>query len=101
MIEQIPENLEDSMVDNLEDQSSILTIDLYLSLEKKREEENERIRNMVSSSEQDKEEGSQIKLNGEESSFEIPPSKMPLNLIKGSRKVDKIHVKNKLSLFAE
>lgn len=43
IMENIPENIEDSLLDSLDDQASILTIDLYLSLEKKREEENERI----------------------------------------------------------
>ena len=47
--EQQSENPDESLIDNLDDQASILTIDLYLSLEKKREEENERISNVYKS----------------------------------------------------
>ena len=102
-IEEPPvENFEDSMVDNLDDQASILTIDLYLSLEKKREEENELISklnlfnfmlkftfigNFATKEENNLEiTAKESKLDqSEESSFEIPPTKMPIGLIKGNK----------------
>lgn len=82
MIEQVPEELDNSLINELDDQASILTIDLYLSLEKKREEENDRIRKLDTD--------------------DIPETKMPVALLRGNRTdVDKAHIKNKLSLFAE
>jgi hypothetical protein len=82
MIEPVPEEVETSLINELDDQASILTIDLYLSLEKKREEENDRIRKLDTD--------------------DIPETKMPSNLLRGNRNdVDKVHIKNKLSLFAE
>lgn len=80
--EEYQEDIDNSMLNDIDDQSSILTIDLYLSLEKKREEENDRLR----------------KLDVDE----ILSSKMPSNLFKPSKgKYDKTHIKNKLSLFTE
>ena len=80
--EEFHEDMENSMLDDIDDQSCILTIDLYLSLEKKREEENERFK----------------KLDVDE----ILSTKIPSNLLKPSKgNFDKTHIKNKLSVFTE
>ena len=82
ILEEYQEDIDNSILNDIDDQSWILTIDLYLSLEKKREEENDRLR----------------KLDVDE----ILSSKMPSNLFKPSKgKYDKTHIKNKLSLFTE
>lgn len=83
LIEDMQDDLDNSSsINELDDQTSILTIDLYLSLEKKREEENDKIR----------------KLEIEE----FPILKMPSGLLRINKsQPDKTHIKNKLSIFAE
>jgi hypothetical protein len=85
----IEDDHDNSLINELDDQSWILTIDLYLSLEKKREEHNEQMKASTSES-----------AAGDSISMLHP--KIPINLIKPpTPNEDKTHVKNKLSLFIE
>ena len=63
---------------------------------------NHSIGNLVSPEKSEVKEGLQESpKESEQESFEFPPTKMPTGLIKGSKKVSKTHVRNKLLLFAE
>ena len=83
------EDLDGSLINELDDQSCILTIDLYLSLEKKREEISEAMRNKFSD------------LTSDNSISHLYP-KIPLSLVKPpNSQEDKTNIKSKLSLFIE
>jgi len=82
IMEEMNSNLDNSEINEIDDLASILTIDLYLSLEKTREKENEKLR--------------QIELD------RLGEIKMPLGLIKLHKsEVDVESVRNKISVFAE
>ena len=89
LMQEMEEDLDGSLINELDDQSCILTIDLYLSLEKKREEISEAMRNKLND------------LTSDNSISQLYP-KIPLSLVKPpNSQEDKTNIKSKLSLFIE